>query len=618
MRSRQKKSAALVRPRAAVVRGRAPMKPLLPGIVALLLLSPALARAAAGLADSPSAFVRAQAHGPVQWEPWSEDTLRRARAGNKPVYIFVGDFLSELSRATSRQSFANPETAAYLNQHFVCVLVDREENPALAAAVRWYLQTVKQTDGWPAHVWLTPDLQPYDGAGYLPPTQEWGALSFPLVMRRAGDAWTADPAACRRQAAQAMALLTAPGPAPGPVTDLPARLEHAAAAWGATFDAAHGGFGAAPKSPEPELLRFLLGQSPDGRAQALATLRALQRSPVRDPLDGGFFRRAVDAAWRVPYRQKTLGDQARIALAYLDAAAATGDAALTDAARGALAYARHRLGAADGHFAAAEDATAAQDAGYYVWTAAEIDAALGADAAAFKAAYGVAAAGNVSADDDPSGTYRGRNFLFRATPPGDAGAESRLAVDLEKLRAVRDRRPAPARDERATAAAHGLILAALAQAARQLHDPALLAAAGRTFAFVQQRLVTAPAGDARRFADGGEPAAPADYAALALGCREFARAAHRTDADALADRLLARADTRFFDSARGIYLAAPAPPPPGVFVRAPAAGDAPAAEALALLAGTPAGPAAAMRQALAGTLSDGTAAPGDTLLALQR
>ena len=577
--------------------------------------------AAPDLATSVSALLRSQAHSPINWETWNPDVLRRAQAANKPVYLFVGSSLSELSRATCQQSFANAECAAYLNQHFTCVIVDREEHPEVAACARLYLQTVKQTEGWPVHLWLTPELQPYEGAGYLPPSEEWGRSGFPLVARQASDAWTSNPRACRGHAAEAVSMMSLHGPEALPTLSpaaLTEKLAQAAAAWRASFDAAHGGFGTVPKSPEPELLRFLLRGSPADREAALASLRALLNGAVHDPLDGGFFSRSTDAAWRIPYLQKTLADQARLALAFLDAAQAAGDPAFARAARGALDYALGRLALPDGGFAAAEDATAGESAGYYVWTAAEIDAVLGPDAAAFKSAYGVEPAGNVPADEDLSGVYRGKNILFRSTPPGDAAAEAKLAAAANRLRAVRDKRPAPARDDRATAGAHGLMLAALARAAAQLNEPAYLSAATRTFAVVQTQLVVSVDGDVCQLHGSTAPASPVDYAALALGGREFSRAAKNAAADALATRLLARAGMLYFDAAQGSYFAAPTPLPIGLFVRAPAIGDPLTAESLALMAGAPPEQAAAMTKALAGLLTEGVPTAGDVLLALQR
>ena len=584
-----------------------------------LLLASAARAVAPDLATSPSAFIRLQVHSLVNWETWNASVLERARTENKPVYVFIGSFLSELSRATCQQSFTNSETAAYLNQHFLCVIVDREERPDVAACARLFLQTVKQKDGWPAHLWLTPELQPYDGTTYLPPSEEWGNSSFIMAARQAGNAWAGNPKSCRGHASEAVSMMAAPGSdaLPNvPPASVNEKLAQAAAAWLATIDSAHGGFGTAAKSPEPELLRFLLRQSPAGREAAVTTLRALFNGAVRDPIDGGFFRRATDPAWHVPYLQKTLGDQARLALAFLDATQVTGEAALASGARSALDYALQSLGSPDGSFVAAEDATSSELSGYYVWTETEVDSLLGPDAAAFKAAYGVQSGGNVSADDDPAGLYHGRNFLFRSGPRGDAAAEGKLAADLRRLRAARDLRPPPARDDRAPAGAHGLILAALARAGAQLNEPAYLAAAARTFDLVSKQLVVSADGEVRRLLGSAAPGAPADYAALALGCREYAKAARRADAEALANRLLARAGGMFFDPAQGTYLASPAALPVGVFVRAPAGGDPPGADSLALLAGAPAEQATALTKALAAGLN-ADMVPGDVLLALQ-
>src|SRR5271165_1749166 len=255
---------------------------------------------------------------------------------------------------------------------------------------------------------MTPELQPYDGVGYLPPSEEWGGSSFAMLARQAGNAWTTNPKACRGHASEAVSMLTphqsetSASPTPAALAE---KLTQAAAAWRATYDSVHGGFGTTAKSPEPELLRFLLRQSPADRDQAVATLRALLTGAVHDPIDGGFFRHSMDAAWRVPYLQKTLTDQARLACAYLDAAQTAGDAALAGGARSALDYALRRFGAPDGSFAAAEDATANEFSGFYLWTEAEIDALLGPDSAVFKSAYGVVSAGNVSSDDDPTGIF---------------------------------------------------------------------------------------------------------------------------------------------------------------------------------------------------------------------
>jgi hypothetical protein len=597
------------------------MKRLLsPLLLLVVLMAPAARAASADLASSPSSFIRAQAHSPVNWELWNARTLGRAQAEGRPVYVFIGSFLSELTRATCQQSFGNAETAAYLNQHFICVIVDREEQPDVASCARLYLQTIKQKDGWPIHLWLTPELQPYDGAGYLPPSEEWGGSSFTMLTRQAGNAWATNPKACRGHAREAVSMITQHGTeAPAEISPaaLTEKLAQAATAWRATYDSAHGGFGTTAKSLEPELLRFLLHQSPVDREAAVTTLKAILNGAVHDPIDGGFFRHAMDASWRVPYLQKTLSDQARLACAFLDAAQVTGDAAFANGARSALDYALKRLGSPDGSFAAAEDATTNEFSGHYLWTEAEIDALLGADSAEFKAAYGIATAGNVSADDDPAALYHGKNFLSRVTQSGDSTAETRLATSLKRLRIAHDKRPSPVRDEHATASAHGLMLAALARAGAQLNDKGYLVAAARTFDIISKQFVLSADADVRRLSGSEAPGSPVDYAALALGCREFGKAAHRADASALANRLLTRAGRVYFDPAQGIYFASAATLPAGVFARVPADDDPPGAASLALMAGVPPEQAAALTRALAAQVSGTDTVPGDVLLALQ-
>jgi len=569
------------------------------------------------LAGSASPFLREQAGSPIHWQTWDAATLKRAKEEGRPVYVFIGSLLSELSRATTKQSLAMPEVVELLNQNFICVIVDRDEQPDVAACAQHYLRTVKQLDGWPAHLWLTPELQPFEGGSYLPPSEEWGKASFIKIARQAKDAWTTNPASCRSQSTEALTALAHPFAAIGNAAEnIPEKLSAAAKAWRETADAAHGGFGEAPKSPEPELLRFLLRQTPGDREIALKALRAVATGAIHDPVDGGYFERATDAAWRIPYFQKTLLMQARLALAFLDAAESSDDKSFASAARSALDYVLTRLALTDGGFAAAQDGTGETAAGYYAWTEAEIDAALGADAAAFKSAYGVVAGGNVSADEDSSGAFSGKNLLYRATPAGDAKTEAALAEAAGKLRAARDKRSALLRDDRATAGACGVMLAALSRADAQLRDAKYLEAANHLYAYVQKELVT-PVGDLRHLKGGTSAATPADYSALALGCREFSRTAKKNhEADAFATKLLSRANQLFLEPASGRYYATPAELPLGIFTRAPAAVDVLSAEALALQAGLPPDTAKALAAGLIATLENAPAAPGDILLAL--
>lgn len=324
-----------------------------------LTLAPLATRAESSpLAASPSAFVRAQAAGGVRWQPWTEDSLAEAKRQKKPVYVFIGSPLSELTRATIAQTFGSEKTVAWLNESFFCLFVDADAQPDIAALGQHYVNSVKQLRGQPVHLWLTPDtLQPYDGANYLPPSEEWGKPGFLKAARTALDTWNVDPARARALAAEALDMMRLPSIDPAGPIDVEAKLAAATKAWIVAADPANGGFGGAPKLAEPELIRFLLTRGDEARAVAIQAARAVVNGALRDPVDGGFYRRCIDEAWKEPYFQKNLVDQARIALALFEAADAAKDDKLRAAGIGALDFVLKELRNADGTFAVALDGT---------------------------------------------------------------------------------------------------------------------------------------------------------------------------------------------------------------------------------------------------------------------
>lgn len=315
------------------------------------------------LRDAASAFLRAQAASRVHWQSWNDATLDRARVSGKCLYVFIGSPLSELTRATINQTFTSEKTVDWLNENFFCIFVDADVQPDVAAYGQYFITTVKQLRGSPVHLWLTSDLQPYDGANYLPPSEEWGKPGFLRAARGALDARAGDGVQARNLAAEAIAMMrpTPLGTTSPSATDPATRLDRATAAWLATVDAKNGGFGGAPKQPEPELIRFLLTRGDAARTAALAAARALVSGAVRDPVDGGFYRRAIDEEWKEPQPQKVLSDQARIALALFEAAAVAKDEALRAAAVGALDFSLKNLRNPDGTFLAALDGTPAAE-----------------------------------------------------------------------------------------------------------------------------------------------------------------------------------------------------------------------------------------------------------------
>jgi uncharacterized protein len=540
--------------------------------------------AAERLEHAPSAFLRAHADSPVEWMPWGDAAFDRAAREGRPVFVAIGSASSELSAAMARQTFANRDVAAFLNERFVCVLVDREEHPAVAAQGQAYVRAVKQLSGWPLNLWLTPELQPFDGATYLPPSEEWGKEGFLNVAQRVAAAWSADPARVRDDAARAIETITELEAPPKPQrfrsSDVRTSLQGSAAAWRDQSDSTRGGFGEIPRHPEPEMLRFLLRGDSASSEAAVGNLKALLRSALRDPLDGGFFRYTADAEGKIPYFQKRTSDQARMVLALLEAREVTKDPIFAQATADALDYALARLSTPAGGFVTGEDATATGAASYYVWTHRELTQVLGAQTgAAFADAHGAQRDGNISREDDPSNSFLGQNILAGAPDP--ALREASL-----KLRAVRDKRLAPPRDETTTTFDQGLMLLALARAGHDLGESRFRVAAARAATFIEREL-TLERQALRRLAGSPAPAGPEDYAAVALGLRALGTDASRS----LAQQLLRHADAQFLDTATGVLYTTAAQLPRGIWIRLPTPasgpGEPPAAAPLRLIAGDP-------------------------------
>lgn len=519
----------------------------------------------------------------MKWAAWGDDAFARAKTENKPVYLAIGAFTSELSRAMARQSFSNPETAAYLNENFVCILVDAKERPDVFALYQNYAQAVKQVSGPPLNMWLTPDLKPFEGSNYLPPTEEWGKEGIVTTMKRVQTAWKSDGAAQAHKAEEAIATVrearSVEAPAAVTAQEIGELLKASIETVRARYDVAHGGFGEAPKYIEPELLRFLL-RDPGTRDMAATTLRNVVSSAVHDPLDGGFFRYASDAEWHVPYFQKLLTDQARIALALLEAAAITNDNHFAEAARGALKFAL-QLRKSNGDYVTAEDAAGDELAAIFLWSDAEIREVLGDKAGAeFSAAFNVKPEGNLAEDAISGVTTKGKNLLYRASSVNDPSSEKSLAESAAKLLARRQQRGQIRRDEGAPAAAHGLMLAALAHGARQLKDDTLLAAAKNEFLFLRDPLHAS--GKLVHLAGQPTAAGPSDYAFVIDGLLAFSTAANQADAQKLASMLLAELNAQYRDATTGRYFTTPADAGPQFWARvyspAPTAGDLPLPE----------------------------------------
>jgi uncharacterized protein YyaL (SSP411 family) len=415
------------------------------------------------LAAETSPYLLQHKDNPVDWWPWSPDALARAKLLDRPIFLSIGYAACHWCHVMERESFEDEATAAYLNEHFIAVKVDREERPDLDQLYMGAVQAMTGQGGWPMSVFLTPEGRPFYGGTYFPDEPRHGMPSFRQVLEGVDRAFREQRAEVEQAGVRLVDALVEqqrlPDGGPEPTESL---LDQAVDQLGRTFDAHNGGWGGAPKFPQPMTIEFLLRRhvrTGDDRPLAIArrSLDAMADGGIHDQLGGGFHRYSTDARWLVPHFEQMLYDNAQLARAYLHAYELTGDARYADVTRGTLDYLLRELRRPDGAFAASQDAdTDGEEGATFTWAAAEIREVLGDDAPLFTAAYDVT--------DD--GNWEGRIVLERVAAMGDEATERRLADCRRRLFERRQARAQPARDDKAIAAWNGLAIAALAEASR--------------------------------------------------------------------------------------------------------------------------------------------------------
>jgi hypothetical protein len=527
------------------------------------------------LAGETSPYLLQHAHNPVDWFPWGPDALARALLLDRPIFLSIGYAACHWCHVMERESFEDATTAAVLNAGFVAIKVDREERPDLDRLYMGAVQAMTGAGGWPMSVFLTPAGVPFYGGTYFPDTPRHGMPSFRQVLEGVRRAWTTQRAEVEQAGRQLVdALLEAQGGGQPRQSGsgLPAAgvLEEAASGIAAAFDGTHGGWGRAPKFPQPMTIELLLRHhtasgDPQPLAIALRSLEAMAAGGIHDQLGGGFHRYATDAAWLVPHFEQMLYDNAQLARVYAHAWALTGDDALLAVATGVLDYLVRELATPDGGFAASQDAdTNGEEGGTFVWTAAEVGATLGDASPLFEAAYGVTEGGN----------WEGRTILSRVRDDRAlaerfgvqvADIPARLAASRSALLARRAGRRQPARDDKVLAAWNGLAIAAFADAARALASTGVAEhadLAGRYREAASTAAATVLAGlrqpdgrlrrswkDGRATADGGLE----DYADLADGLLALYEATFDERWFVAAVELIDVVLARFADPAGGFF-----------------------------------------------------------------
>ncbi|BCS33986.1 thioredoxin domain-containing protein [Luteitalea sp. TBR-22] len=540
------------------------------------------------LAGERSPYLLQHAANPVDWYPWGPEALARARAEQKPIFLSIGYSTCHWCHVMERESFEHAGIAAALNAHFVSIKVDREERPDIDRVYMLFVQATTGQGGWPMTVFLTPDLEPFYGGTYFPPTARHGRPGLLDVLEEISRTWREERERVTTSAATLADRLrqaTRPeAPADGGVHVAPPQaLDEGLAEYVKAYDARWGGFGTAPKFPRPSELLFLLRHhalsgNTEGLDMALETLRAMSTGGLRDHVGGGIHRYSVDAFWRVPHFEKMLYDQAQMVLALLEAGQVSGDPFHASVAEDTLAYVARELTGAEGGFLSAEDADSvpADEAGrpharpsegaFYLWSLEELAEAVGDALAPLAAArFGVTAEGNAA---DPLGELRGRNVLYVARDIEDLARDFGRPVDeiIRDLRTVRVRlhearrqRPRPSLDDKVLTAWNGLAIAAFARAARQLRGRSAqaetwLRAAERAAQFVRDTLWDANRGVLLRRWRAGEAAIDGyaeDYACLAWGLLELFEATGDAAWLEWTRDLHAQLDDRFWDEVGG-------------------------------------------------------------------
>jgi len=472
------------------------------------------------LIDEKSPYLQQHAHNPVDWYPWGPAAFEKSRTEDKPIFLSVGYSTCHWCHVMERESFESEDLAAILNRWFVPVKVDREERPDVDRIYMTFVQASTGGGGWPMSVFLTPDLKPFFGGTYFPPDNRYGRPGFGAILERIAQAWRNERARILQSSGDVISQLaqytSASGSSVGALT-LPDQtvLDSAFQHFRRMFDSAHGGFGGAPKFPRPVIFNFLLRYYARSHRQealdmALGTLRAMANGGMHDQLGGGFHRYSVDERWFVPHFEKMLYDQAQLAVSYLEAFQITCDPFYAKIARGTLDYVLRDMTHPEGGFYSAEDADSVIDpanpkekgeGAFYIWTAAELKEALGAEQyKRFAAVYGVEQSGNVP--DDPHGEFTGKNILYLRAPL-DEPTETELQPVKQALLAIRSQRVRPHLDDKVLTAWNGLMIAAFAKAAQILDEPHYLAAAQRAVEFILTRMYDPQSGILqRRFRDG--------------------------------------------------------------------------------------------------------------------
>jgi uncharacterized protein YyaL (SSP411 family) len=475
------------------------------------------------LENSP--YLLQHADNPVDWYPWGFEALEKARAESKPIFLSIGYAACHWCHVMAHESFEDSATAALMNQHFINIKVDREERPDLDSIYMSFVVAITGQGGWPMSVFLTPEGKPFYGGTYFPPIRRHNLPAFREVLETIARLWKEDRARLLMSSEElTRSLHDQPASPLGGIELNPGVLEQAVRTLAQGYDWQNGGWGSAPKFPQPMLIEFLLRQASRGDQTSLdiAThaLQAMSSGGMYDILGGGFSRYSVDTTWLVPHFEKMLYDNAQLARVYLHAYQLTAEPEFRHVCEATLDFVLRELTHPQGGFYSSLDADSEGEEGkFYLWTAEEIQTVVtdSQEAALFMAAYGVSEPGN----------FEGKNILRRSIPDRmlaerfslpEGSITEKLNGLQEHLLEVRSHRVHPNTDDKVLLSWNALMLTAFAEAGRALARQEYVNAAIRNAEFILRNML--PEGRLLRSWREGVARHAAyleDHASLALG-----------------------------------------------------------------------------------------------------
>jgi len=435
------------------------------------------------LGDAASAYLKSAAHQPIHWHPWGTEAFAEAERTGRPILLDIGAVWCHWCHVMDGESYEDETIAEFLNQHFVCIKVDRDERPDVDARYQRAVQAMIGQGGWPLTAFLTPDGQVFYGGTYFPPDGKYGRPGFRAVLEQVRNVYHSQRDKVAAQALAVRRVLSEQLDEHAPGEPSRALLADAMLAMGRLFDPVNGGFGSQPKFPHPAAVSFLLAQWHDEefpeewpREVAEKTLLGMARGGIHDQLAGGFHRYSVDARWVVPHFEKMSYDNAELLKAYLDGYLALGAEEFATTARGIVRWVREVLADPEGGYGASQDADVGlhDDGDYFTWTLEEARTAIGDEAAlaVASACYDIGPTGEMHHDPAKNVLYVAESIDAVAALLGldVQTARARLATAEARMRAARAGRTAPIVDRTRYTAWNGMLAGALIRAGMILDD----------------------------------------------------------------------------------------------------------------------------------------------------